>query len=199
MRKSRLGSLLVALGVAAAFVFASAGTASAEDDPFSGLAAADVPGVGDERANLYQPFTNNHSGKCLEIPGGSNADGVQATQYTCNGKTHQKWRVEFAGVKLGLKYYNLRSQDSDKCLSVKGNNSANGTALIQWPCNPEDNAEAFVFLLVTGVGSGTNFVIKSLSTGKYLQVNGESLSNSAKISIWSGQQKSHFYWKRPGW
>ncbi|GGW72809.1 hypothetical protein GCM10010320_63120 [Streptomyces caelestis] len=49
-------------------------------------------------------------GKCLEIPGGSTADGATADQWTCHGGTHQLWRktaatggyVTFTNVNSGL-------------------------------------------------------------------------------------------------
>ncbi|MBG0857090.1 RICIN domain-containing protein [Streptomyces spinoverrucosus] len=38
-------------------------------------------------------FVNRNSGKCLDDPGASTADGVQFVQYTCNGSAAQRFQV----------------------------------------------------------------------------------------------------------
>ncbi|MEU7894004.1 RICIN domain-containing protein [Nonomuraea sp. NPDC049152] len=38
-------------------------------------------------------FVNRHSGKCLDVPGASTADGVQLQQYTCNGTAAQSFTL----------------------------------------------------------------------------------------------------------
>ncbi|MFF9340575.1 RICIN domain-containing protein [Streptomyces sp. NPDC014773] len=38
-------------------------------------------------------FVNRNSGKCLDVPAASTADGVQLVQYTCNGTAAQRFRV----------------------------------------------------------------------------------------------------------
>jgi len=41
----------------------------------------------------YYHFVNRNSGKCLDVPGASTADGVQLVQYTCNGTGAQSFRL----------------------------------------------------------------------------------------------------------
>ncbi|GAB2606856.1 hypothetical protein Aab01nite_02080 [Paractinoplanes abujensis] len=38
-------------------------------------------------------FVNRNSGKCLDVPAASTADGVQLVQYTCNGTAAQSFRL----------------------------------------------------------------------------------------------------------
>ncbi|WP_188277646.1 RICIN domain-containing protein [Streptomyces sp. CBMA152] len=38
-------------------------------------------------------FVNRHSGKCLDVPGASTADGARIQQYTCNGSAAQSFDV----------------------------------------------------------------------------------------------------------
>jgi hypothetical protein len=45
------------------------------------------------RGWTYYRFSNVKSGKCLDVPGGSTADGVVLIQYDCNGKQNQQWRM----------------------------------------------------------------------------------------------------------
>ena len=42
----------------------------------------------------YYHFVNRNSGKCLDTPGASLADGVQLVQYTCNGTGAQSFRLQ---------------------------------------------------------------------------------------------------------
>ncbi|MEV4808884.1 RICIN domain-containing protein [Micromonospora avicenniae] len=41
----------------------------------------------------YYRLVNRHSGKCLDVPGGSAADSVQLVQYACNGTAAQSFRL----------------------------------------------------------------------------------------------------------
>ncbi|MCO6011593.1 RICIN domain-containing protein [Actinoallomurus purpureus] len=41
----------------------------------------------------YYHFVNRNSGKCLDVPAASTADGVQLVQYTCNGTAAQSYRL----------------------------------------------------------------------------------------------------------
>ncbi|MEU6455122.1 RICIN domain-containing protein [Streptomyces sp. NPDC047065] len=46
----------------------------------------------DEGGGAYH-FVNRHSGKCLDVPSASAADGVQLVQYACNGSAAQRFQV----------------------------------------------------------------------------------------------------------
>lgn len=46
-----------------------------------------------EEADGAYHFVSRHSGKCLDVPGASTADGVQLQQYTCNGTAAQSFRI----------------------------------------------------------------------------------------------------------
>lgn len=48
---------------------------------------------GNARGWTYYRFVNVRSGKCLDVPGGSAADGVVLIQYDCTGKQNQQWRM----------------------------------------------------------------------------------------------------------
>ncbi|MEV7332268.1 RICIN domain-containing protein [Micromonospora sp. NPDC093244] len=41
----------------------------------------------------YYRLVNRNSGKCLDVPAASTADGVQLVQYTCNGTAAQSFRL----------------------------------------------------------------------------------------------------------
>ncbi|BCY10750.1 RICIN domain-containing protein [Actinoplanes sp. L3-i22] len=42
----------------------------------------------------YYHLVNRNSGKCLDVPAASTADGVQLVQYTCNGTAAQSFRLQ---------------------------------------------------------------------------------------------------------
>ncbi|TDU87213.1 ricin-type beta-trefoil lectin protein [Kribbella voronezhensis] len=46
-----------------------------------------------EEADGAYHLVNRNSGKCLDVPGASTADGLQLQQYTCNGTAAQSFRV----------------------------------------------------------------------------------------------------------
>ncbi|PCI40331.1 MAG: hypothetical protein COB46_07020 [Rhodospirillaceae bacterium] len=76
------------------------------------------------------------SGKCLEIHNPKTKNGTVISQGKCNKKTskahyNQMWRVEDKGNKS----YQIQSRvKKQKCLDLKGANSANGTLYQQWDC-----------------------------------------------------------------
>jgi GH43 family beta-xylosidase len=58
-----------------------------------------LPGPSGETAVTPTSYTlvNRNSGKCLDVNGGNTADGTNIFQWTCNGGTNQKWKVEDLG------------------------------------------------------------------------------------------------------
>ncbi|MGH3615207.1 MAG: RICIN domain-containing protein [Pseudonocardia sp.] len=62
-------------------------------DASEGSQLWNVQTEGSARGWTYYRFANVKSGKCLDVPGGSTADGVVLVQYDCNGKQNQQWRM----------------------------------------------------------------------------------------------------------
>ncbi|MET9600874.1 RICIN domain-containing protein [Streptomyces sp. NPDC006459] len=77
-----------------------------------------------------------HSGKCLDVAGGTGAtgDGVNVQQWSClgSGQTNQRWYLDH----LGNGKYNIRAVHSGKCLDVEGGTGATGDGVnvFQWSC-----------------------------------------------------------------
>jgi hypothetical protein len=70
---------------------------------------------------------------CLDDNGGT--QGSQAQIWNCNGKPSQKWTALSVGANWQLQ------NAKGLCLAVSGAGSANGTAVINWPCNASDPAQ----------------------------------------------------------
>ncbi|MBB5801804.1 glucose/arabinose dehydrogenase [Saccharothrix ecbatanensis] len=110
-------------------------------------------------------------GKCVDVNGGSSADGAKVQLWTCNGQPHQKWTISGSTVRtLG------------KCLDVNNGSSADGTIVQLWTCN----------------GSGAqNWSVQSDGTfrngGKCLDALGGSSVDGTQLIIWTchggGNQK----------
>ncbi|MEU1217367.1 RICIN domain-containing protein, partial [Streptomyces sp. NPDC005790] len=69
------------------------------------------------------------SGKCLEAAGGAKTNGTAVQMYTCNNSAAQMWEV--SGDDAGL---HLRNVNSQKCVDVSSNNTANGRSRKESSC-----------------------------------------------------------------
>ncbi|PLS67685.1 MAG: hypothetical protein CV045_12210 [Cyanobacteria bacterium M5B4] len=82
-----------------------------------------------------------HSGKCLDVSGGSKANGAPIVQWTCHGGNNQVWEQD------GWSNDQLKSVHSKKCLDVAGASRSNGAWAIQYDCNFNTKNQNFDFNL----------------------------------------------------
>src|SRR5690242_472722 len=84
-------------------------------------------------AVTYQQIMNWHSGKCLDVAGGSHAIGARVQQYTCNGTPAQQWTKE----PTNNGFFLLRVAVSGQCLQVQGGAGSfdDNQPVVQMPCN----------------------------------------------------------------
>lgn len=82
----------------------------------------------------------NHSKLCLDISGGSSADGARVVQATCSSAPSQRFDVlpEAEGS------YRLANVATGKSLDITGISLANGALLTQWTATQGDNQRFFV-------------------------------------------------------
>jgi hypothetical protein len=78
----------------------------------------------------YYAFVNMNSGKCLDVPNGSTAAGVELQQWPCWSGDMQQWALYSAGNGS----VTIRNLKSGLCVDVKNWGGA-GAALQQWYCN----------------------------------------------------------------
>jgi hypothetical protein len=83
------------------------------------------------RAGGYAEVVNRASGSCLEVSGGSGADGASVVQSACHNGNSQQWTVRDVDATT----VSLVNRASGKCLDVPSLSKTSGTRLIQWPCN----------------------------------------------------------------
>jgi len=103
------------------------------------------------------PIVAKHSGKCLDITGGS------ARQWECTGATNQSWTIQ----NDGFGRFQLIAQHSGQCLWAADGNE--GTPLQQATCNVGDIKQLFA---KRSAGASGEFKFLQVSGGRCLDVDG---------------------------
>lgn len=86
-------------------------------------------GQASQRWVVYPDNTVRIKGKCLDVYHGGTADNTPVDLYTCNGSAAQKWTISASGS--GTKLVNPLA---GSCLTVPGDSTTNGTALVIQSC-----------------------------------------------------------------
>ena len=104
------------------------------------------------------------SGKCMDVPGGSKATGVQLVQWRCNRGDNQTFDFLTApGKSPNPNLSKIAIPSSGKCLVAAGGGSKNGTPLVQGNCARAEIWNSSAFDL-----SKKEFQLKSQRTGRCL-------------------------------
>ncbi|GAB3897567.1 hypothetical protein GCM10027612_54140 [Microbispora bryophytorum subsp. camponoti] len=118
------------------------------------------------------------SGRCLDVPSASTADGTQVQIWDCNGQTNQTWASTSAGE---IRVY------GNKCLDAAG--TGNGAKVQIYSCWGGDNQK----WRVNSDGS-----IQGVQSGLCLDAVGAANSNGTKIQLYSchGGTNQKWTWAR---
>lgn len=137
-----------------------------------------LAGPAGESAATPEAYTlvNRNSGKCLEVEGGSSADGANVLQWACNGGTNQRWRVD----DLGNDTSRLVNVASGKVLDTADCSVADGADLRQWSWL-NNICQAFR-LVVTDQGGWVRVV--GARSGKVADVADCSTADGADVRQW---------------
>ncbi|GAB3893286.1 ricin-type beta-trefoil lectin domain protein [Kibdelosporangium lantanae] len=117
-------------------------------------------------------------GKCLDVTGGSTANGNQPQMWTCSGGPNQQWTIASNNTVSAL----------GKCLDVTGSGTADGTAVQLWDCFGGPNQQW------TTNGSGG---LVNTGSGKCLDVKDRSTADGAKLQIWTCTGGTNQQWSVP--
>ncbi|WP_230686660.1 arabinofuranosidase catalytic domain-containing protein [Catellatospora vulcania] len=148
---------------------------------FAGVAVAVQSGVA-LAATVGTPtrIVGGQSGRCLEVPNFSTANGAQTQLWDCTGTPSQTWTYTAAGQ---LMVY------GNKCLDASGRGTANGTAAIIWDCNGQSNQQWNV---------NTNGTITGVQSGLCLDAVGAATANGTKVNLWACHGGSNQQWTQAG-
>ncbi|MFC9247534.1 RICIN domain-containing protein [Streptomyces sp. NPDC057136] len=124
-------------------------------------------------ADVWQPLTFRHSGKCADVAGVSTADGAAVVQYTCNGGTNQQWSLR----PTGSGHVTVVARHSGKCLDVSGDSTAESAEVFQYACNGGRNQEWSVRDLADG-----HFSLVARHSAKCLEIDGGSTEGLAVVT-----------------
>jgi hypothetical protein len=150
------------------------------------LLASTTPFAPSAQANSGQYIVAQHSGKCLHVHGGGDANGTQLTQWDCIPQGNVQWRI----IPIGRGLHHIRSVGTGKCAHVHGGGNENGALITQWDCIRQGNVQWR--LVPTGDGY---YHIKNAQSGKCLHVHGGGNENAALITQWDCIQQGNVKWQ----
>ena len=107
------------------------------------------------------------SGRCVDVPGSTTANGTQVQLWDCHSGTNQRWTYTAARE---LRVYGT------KCLDASGGGTSNGTAAIIWDCHGGTNQQWTV---------NANGTITGVASGLCLDAAAAGTANGTKIQLWS--------------
>ncbi len=149
---------------------------------------ADVPPL----INGRYLIVNRNSGRVLQVPGSSQANGVQLTQNSHTNGLNQQWDVNPLPNTMGgdYSYFTLRAAHSGVTVDLNGFSYNNGGAIQQW--NGGTNVVEQWYLQYTANGY---FKIRSRWSNKVMAVNGASTANGAPIVQWDDSSSLDQQWR----
>lgn len=146
-------------------------------------------GPAGEAASTPSAYTivNRNSGKCLEVAGGSTADGANIQQWTCNGGSNQRWRLEDQADDTSR----LVNVGTGKVADVTNCASADGTDIRQWSWL--NNTCQRFRLVLTAAGGWVR--LTNQATGKVADVANCGTGDGADVRLWSWLNNNCQQWQ----
>ena len=126
---------------------------------------------------LLQP--NSTSTSCMDVSGGSSADGTAVQLYSCNGTRSQAWSLVPVTGTFG-NAYELVAAVSGSCLAITGSSMTNGAKSLEWHCQGSPQLAQLWQLYSVG----TSYELVSLNSGKCLDLPSGSTQNGNQLQQW---------------
>ncbi|MFE6619064.1 family 43 glycosylhydrolase [Streptomyces sp. NPDC057740] len=147
------------------------------------------PGPSGETTATPTAYTlvNRNSGKCLDVNGGSTADGANIFQWTCTGGASQKWKVE----DLGDDTNRLVNVATGKVMDTATCSAADGADIRQWSWL---NNKCQRYRLVH-TASGDHVRIVNEATGKVADVADCGTANGTDVRQWTWLNNNCQQWR----
>jgi hypothetical protein len=151
-------------------------TSQGETAQFDNLSI--TPGPGGSDGGTSGPITGVGSGRCVDVPNQSQANGTKVELWDCNGGSNQQWTSTAAGE---LRVY------GGVCLDAAGQGTSPGTAVEIYACNGGANQKW------TLNADGT---ITGDQSGLCLDATGNGTSNGTLLELWTCNGGSNQQWAR---
>jgi poly(3-hydroxybutyrate) depolymerase len=140
--------------------------------PPSSPSASSSPPVG--QSNVMIAGTG--SGRCIDVPGSTTANGTQVQLWDCHGNANQRFTYT-SGRQL--------QTSGNKCLDASGRGTSNGTQVVIYDCNGQTNQQWNL---------NANGSITGVQSGLCLDASGAATANGTKIQLWSCHGGSNQQW-----
>ena len=131
------------------------------------------PAAATNQAIVFKPSCDaqgSNCKKCLDLAGGSTANGTPIDIWDCVGNANQKWTYD--PKTSAIQYLN----DTKKCIDVPGSSTTNGVKLWLWDCNGGKQQG--------WKGAGIYQFESQLDNGKCMDLSGGDTTNGNKLQIW---------------
>ncbi len=126
----------------------------------------------------------------MDVMNGSREDGAPIIQWDQHGGSNQQFRIE----PLGRNQFALRAVHSGKVLDVWEWSTANGGRIIQWDWHGGNN-QRWAIDDAGVAGDPDLFALRSIHSGKVLDVSGISRGNGAQIVQWDWVGGNNQRWR----
>ncbi|WP_078591700.1 RICIN domain-containing protein [Streptomyces megasporus] len=136
--------------------------------------------------SAHYQLVSRHSGKALEIDGGSTANGAAVVQRTPRDVPHQQFRF----VDAGGGHYTLLARHSGKALDVEARSTADGANVVQYTDNGGANQQFRV-----ADSDGGHIRLINRHSGKALDVWEWSTADGARISQYTDTGGTNQQWR----
>ncbi|MFC6090135.1 ricin-type beta-trefoil lectin domain protein [Saccharothrix lopnurensis] len=127
-----------------------------------------VPGsIGDPVPSQGRQVVGVPSGRCLDLPGSSTANGTQLQLWDCHGQPNQSWTHNSSRQLVVL---------GTRCLDAYGRGTTNGTQVVTWDCHGDTNQQW---------NANANGTITSAQSGLCLAASGQGTGNGTRLVLWT--------------
>ncbi|GAA4606697.1 hypothetical protein BJY16_005959 [Actinoplanes octamycinicus] len=144
------------------------------------VAGLGVAGVTEALAASSGTLVSSANSKCLDVTGGSTANGNQPQMWTCSTGPNQTWTLADNGQVKAL----------GKCLDVANNATANGAVVHLWDCY--DSVASQKWTLTAGRD------LVNVAANKCLDIKDNNLADGAKLQLWDCSGGANQKWTFSG-
>ncbi|GAA0378493.1 hypothetical protein Acor_69680 [Acrocarpospora corrugata] len=121
-------------------------------------------------------IVGTQSGRCIDVSGGSNANGAAVHLWDCHGGANQRW------TRTSSKQLTVFG---NKCLDAYGQGTANGTQVVIWDCNGQANQQWNV---------NANGTISGVQSGLCLDLPSNATANGTRPQLWTCHTGANQRW-----